>query len=1333
MTTADPSTMPAADAATPARRTNAALRRLVEVTAWRAGEAASIADEHTRRTQEAREAYEQAISDADAGRGSDLERLEKTIAERRAELEATFDREEKDERQRSTRERAAAVSRLDEAASEARQGLKDSEFLADAVSDAGRQQPAQEVERVRVESARELGLLDELEREARRLAGPRVPFPHAQPDEDELRKADAPSPADPEGPADAPPLDRLMTLRADLEQRVAALDGVSLHAFIRAGGIFFAMFFALLAGASVALARGGLEQLVMLAGLALGAPAAVLVLMLPVRAVALAQTRRRVVPIAADLRRARVLAREAVASAIAWKRRVEAEIEQRQHAEVEASRRRYERRLNRIEEERRSTLEEIDRKHQERTADIESRRANACSDLDDEHAQRLGAIDQRHRDAVAELERARHHAIRTADEERDTRWAAMAERWRNEIAAIDEDLRIAKQLTDASCPPWTALAASYTPPLDPAPPVRFGRLSVRLEDLPGGRPEEPELLEGLPAEFHAPALLDLPGVASLSLLCAHQHRESALATLRAVMLRLLTSLPPAKARLTMIDPVGLGQSFAGFMRLADHDEKLVSSRIWTDPRHIEQRLADLTEHMETVIQKYLRNEFDSIESYNAEAGEIAEPYRFLVIADFPTGFSEEACRRLTSILESGPRCGVFTLIHADPNAKLPETFHLEAITGAGGAVLRAKDSAGFSIDDGALGLLPLKLEPAPDEPVMADLLASVGAAARTADRVEVPFDRLAPQNGELWSGTAAEELRLPLGRAGATRHQEIALGRGTSQHALVAGKTGSGKSTLLHVLITNAGLWLSPREIELYLVDFKKGVEFKAYAGGRLPHARAVAVESDREFGLSVLQRLDGELKRRGDLFRSLGVQSLAAARAQSPEEHLPRALLVIDEFQEFFTEDDQIAQDAALLLDRLVRQGRAFGMHVLLGSQTLSGAYTLARSTVGQMAVRIALQCSETDSYLILSEDNGAARLLSRPGEAIYNDANGLMEGNSPFQVAWLPDQTRDASLARIRQKADAEQYTPPTPQVVFEGNVPADFSKNAPLRRWLETQPSARERPAPLRAWIGEPVAIKEATAGVLSRQAGSNLLIVGQQDETSRAMVAAAAMGLIAQMPPARADATQLFLIDATPPDDPQFGYLRDMAERAADAAGVHVRIGGPREAAGIIAEIDAERGRRGTHGGGPSSVLMIHGLQRVRSLRRTEDEFSFSFSAPAPGEDDEPEADTAKQFAEILREGPGLGIHTIAWCDTAGNLARALDRGSIGEFEQRAVLQMSVSDSSTLIDSPAAGRLGMNRGLLFNEELGTLEKFRPYSLPSDDLIEWVAERLRNRDRD
>jgi DNA segregation ATPase FtsK/SpoIIIE-like protein len=110
----------------------------------------------------------------------------------------------------------------------------------------------------------------------------------------------------------------------------------------------------------------------------------------------------------------------------------------------------------------------------------------------------------------------------------------------------------------------------------------------------------------------------------------------------------------------------------------------------------------------------------------------------------------------------------------------------------------------------------------------------------------------------------------------------LSLGKGTRQHALIAGKTGSGKSTLFHVIITNLSLWCSPEQVEFYLVDFKKGVEFKCYADRKLPHAKVIAIESDRQFALSVLQRVDAELKNRGEIFRKAGSQDLASYNRNS-------------------------------------------------------------------------------------------------------------------------------------------------------------------------------------------------------------------------------------------------------------------------------------------------------------------------------------------------------------------------------------------------------------------------------------------------------------------
>ena len=160
---------------------------------------------------------------------------------------------------------------------------------------------------------------------------------------------------------------------------------------------------------------------------------------------------------------------------------------------------------------------------------------------------------------------------------------------------------------------------------------------------------------------------------------AGEGRAKAVAAIQAIMLRMLTAMPPGKVRFTILDPVGLGENFSAFMHLADYDDQLVASRIWTDSGHIEQRLADLTDHMENVIQVYLRNEFPSIEEYNRFAGEMAEPYRILVVADFPANFSEEAAHRLKSIVASGARCGVFVLASVDTTLPPPRQFHFADI------------------------------------------------------------------------------------------------------------------------------------------------------------------------------------------------------------------------------------------------------------------------------------------------------------------------------------------------------------------------------------------------------------------------------------------------------------------------------------------------------------------------------------------------------------------------------------------------------------------------------------------------------------------------------
>jgi DNA segregation ATPase FtsK/SpoIIIE, S-DNA-T family len=913
--------------------------------------------------------------------------------------------------------------------------------------------------------------------------------------------------------------------------------------------------------------------------------------------------------------------------------------------------------------------------------------------LDQWSLTQTGKVEQQQQDAVEHAEKSFHEIRDSEQRDYDQAYELACAELTKETATAWKAIEATSERTAWTNPKWDVVL-SQPHPTDVPHVIRFAKaelcLKDRLEQIESGLRDQ----IGLPEKIDTPAVFSLPGPKSLLLTHGVDTRDRALSTLRTLMTRILSSFPAGKARFVMADPIGIGQSFAGFMRLSDQDPSPVGQRIWAEPQQIERQLSDITEHMQTVIQKYLRKDYATVEEYNRAAGEIAEPYRFIVIADLHVALTDAAVGRLKSILESGPRCGVYVLVSASAVEKLND--ELKSALDSYTLELGFYDDQS-RVHDERVKEVTYTFDTEPGDQMASDIFDRVAQASAVAGRVEVPFDRLSPETEKQWSRTSEEELVIPLGRSGAQKVQELRLGLGTRQHALIAGRTGSGKSTLLHVMITAAAMWYSPDELEMYLIDFKKGVEFKAYTGGRMPHVRAVAIESDREFGLSVLKRLDEELTVRGELFRKLGVQSLENARKSAPLERLPRVMLLIDEFQEFFTEDDEVASEATLLLDRLVRQGRAFGVHVVLGSQTLSGAYSLARSTLGQIGVRIALQCSETDSYLILGEDNNAARLLERPGEAIYNNAGGLVEGNSPFQTAWLSDSTRDECIDALPQLSHQLAET-----VVFEGNKPANLEKAAAA--FVNSYP---DRSIP-RVLLGDAVAIAPPVAPSLNRRSGANLMIVGPQSEPAMGMLLSSVVTFAATAK------SRVLFVDPTPEDDGAFGLIASAVRSMGDS----VEVVTADQAVRVVSELNQTVAERATTGGDPI-MLVLGGIHRLRSIRKSDD-YSFSLD-----EDDSISPD--KELANILLEGPSVGVWTIAWCDTLTNLERAVDRSSIREFGLRAVMQMSASDSTMLLDSSAASALGANRAILANEVSGETMKFRPVSLVESDVVERVYNLL------
>lgn len=920
------------------------------------------------------------------------------------------------------------------------------------------------------------------------------------------------------------------------------------------------------------------------------------------------------------------------------------------------------------------------------------------------------------------------HTISQTDSSNESKRKELAMRRTAELRRVENRLHhgierglhrmdLACERVEARFPDWQQVSQSPTSTATRLPCLPIGRLLVtdRLRQSIGTAATA--LAAGTATNLFGAAFPEaLPVVlhrrlqTGLVINAASHQMDQAIDLAQAVLWRLLCGVAPGRARLTLVDPIGRGQNFSSFMSMTDHQADIVGHRVWSGERQIEDRLAELAHHAEDILQVNLRDRFFQIEDYNEIAGTMFEPYRAFAAIGFPESLTRDGYKHLRAIIDSSIRCGVFTVLVCDQARPWPPDMPLPSDR----RMLRLSiDDAGqWKMEDAELRDIPFQPIQSPPGVMRPALIQCIGMAAVAASKVEIPFDSIASSSLTTNNGSVPatpilppedstdDSLTIPIGVQGARRLQSLRLGEGVKQHVLIAGKTGSGKSSLLHTIITAGAARYRPDQLHYYLLDFKKGVEFKIYADAGLPHARVIGIESEREFGRSVLQRLDADLQARGEKFRDAGVQELSQYRVKTGQE-MPRVMLVVDEFQELFSRDDRLAADCTILLDRLVRQGRSFGMHVILSSQSIAGAQSLPRATLGQMAVRIALQCSESDAVLILSDDNTAARLINRPGEAIYNDAGGLLEGNQPFQVAYLTHARHRLWLEKIAARDAAAADSLPS-RVVFEGNRPSKW--NAELAR----ASIASTKEGLLTALLGEAVEIGPPTTLSLPREPGRNVLVVAPNEMTG-GLLASCAASVAAHA--ALSASTTVLYFDGGRSDDLLLGEW--MSE-----SGIPVETVKPRECEARIAKV-AELVQQRTEADDREQtplLLIIDPLERFRDLRQDES-FSFSLDGAAG-------VSGSDALQKVLRDGPAVGVFTILACGSAETVSRWLPRASRHDLQQRILGRINPSDSSALIDSPDASNLSAATMLIYDDADGTTRKFRVCGLPDPGLVrQWL----------
>lgn len=533
--------------------------------------------------------------------------------------------------------------------------------------------------------------------------------------------------------------------------------------------------------------------------------------------------------------------------------------------------------------------------------------------------------------------------------------------------------------------------------------------------------------------------------------------------------------------------------------------------------------------------------------------------------------------------------------------------------------------------------LPAAADPVPSASVIQQVLSDAVTAVQSMKGPTIPLtEMIAAEIAEPWTGSSKEALDIVIGRE---RAGLLTLSLRTENpphpNLLIGGAVGQGKSNLLLDIVYSLAARYSPSELELHLLDFKRGLEFKQFDADTdgtnwLPHAKVLCLESSPAFGVAVLRNLEAEMQRRSETFKSVGASSINLYREKTGQE-MPRIVLIVDEFHVLFEGQESEVDAAVSHLTALAKQGRAYGIHLLLASQTTTGVQALAikgDAIFAQFPLRMSLKNTVDESQAILSRGNKAAAELTYRGEVILNRNFGHdPEGSNVRGVAAYAEPEETRALQR-RLWGLGHGAAP----LVFLGSSFADY-------RHLE-RPAATGSPAPLPLWVGRPIDVGITVRAIgVTADVDQTVAVVGPN---VRLAAAAIRSMLLSAAAPLRARGGQVVVLEGAEHDS-DLRPIHDALDEFSAAGGKVRRI--PRDeicdflSTDLTSRLDQD---------GPAWLVVALGLQHVRGMDqrpiRPQSEVGSDWGLPFTN----PDSGTPRGvLADAARSGGMAGVHLVAW--------------------------------------------------------------------------------------
>lgn len=719
----------------------------------------------------------------------------------------------------------------------------------------------------------------------------------------------------------------------------------------------------------------------------------------------------------------------------------------------------------------------------------------------------------------------------------------------------------------------------------------------------------------------------------------------------------------------------------------------------SDTEAVRDKIRDLHRHISDIIRNLLIKPDMTLREYNAGRSS-AEPFILVVVKSFPSGLQQDALNMLRLIAKNGPRAGVGMLVLTSDNGRnrhispeeffnIPAVFNFEnAGKSLFGSICEDHHSEGpFRIAE--------SLHPTLHHNELIEIVKSV-SNSRSDENDRIMMSDYLPDRNNWWKGESCYGIDIPFGLSPERNSVALHITQESGQNtAVVIGIPGSGKSVFLHSLILNAAFKYSPDELRMYLIDFS-GVEFNAYAIANLPHARVIAPEAEREFGLSILRELEEEGARRMELCRQYNANSIVELRRIDPTLNVPRLLVVIDEFQKLFDEtNDKSSQEANAKIHTIIQEFRKFGINLILATQKLPPSSMLPRDLI---ANRVVFKCTPNDFQSLITMENPRETPRLRTGECIYNSESGASYDNRLAKGFFATKDDIDGMLDSLSRFAENNTYRH-EPVIVFRSDELPEFE----TRRTLPEHILPASAPQVVPIYLGESIAVNQVDVCIsLVKENGNNILVAGGEALVAGRIALHAILSAVNAHEP---DSATVVALNGMRIDNP----LWPEADRHLSAS--RINYSAPRtqtEVASILADIKEEVDLRRNNPEAVQPHIYIAGFD-VQGIRTFDPDSSGIVPKPSAA---------ARHMAYILANGPAVGVFTILQADTLAAAVR-IDPKVLDMCNYRIALQMPEGASMKIMDSYAANRLfvlnrpsSRFRAYMRDNRRNISIKFKPY---------------------